>query len=118
MKVDRCDHVSRGRPRATAADCLGALNIAKIPTMTNSQLGVPTKTCACTGVRWCASCREPRVRRRHGMDDPLRIPDLLSTRPRDAGQIPNPRDVFHDFGDLMCSLFETDGIVLQASTED
>lgn len=71
--------------------------MAKGPVMTNSPDDAPSKSCACTGVRWCASCRDPRVRRRHRMDDPVRIPNLLSTRPRDPGPIPNSRDGFHYF---------------------
>jgi alkylated DNA repair protein alkB family protein 4 len=54
-----------------------------------------TKSCACTGVRWCASCRDPRVRRRHRMDDPVPIPDLLSSLSRDAGL--RPGDGLYDF---------------------
>ena len=56
-----------------------------------------TKRCACTGVRWCASCLDPRVRQSHRMDDPIRIPDLLSNRPPDPGRNPNSKDRIHDF---------------------
>lgn len=55
------------------------------------------KTCACTGVRWCASCRDPRIRELHRMDDPVQIPDLLSTRPPDPASAPNASGRIHDF---------------------
>lgn len=64
----------------------------------------PTKTCACTGIRWCAGCRDPRIRRRHRMDDPMPLPGPLSTRPADPAAIPNPRKAVHDFDlDLQCA---------------
>ncbi len=34
------------------------------------------KTCACTGVRWCAACRESEFRRAHRMKGPLPSPKL------------------------------------------
>ncbi len=35
------------------------------------------KACACTGVRWCARCRDPELRRALGMGDPLAVPAWL-----------------------------------------
>ena len=32
------------------------------------------KRCACTGVRWCAACRDPGLRAQHGMRPPLAPP--------------------------------------------
>ncbi len=34
--------------------------------------------CACTGVRWCAHCRDPEQRRVRKMDDPVPLPRLLA----------------------------------------
>lgn len=56
------------------------------------------KSCACTGVRWCASCQDPLVREFHRMDDPVQIPELLSTRPtRPTHAGSNPQGQIHDF---------------------
>ncbi len=52
-----------------------------IPAMMHSARNESTKTCACTGVRWCASCRDPRVRERYRMNDPVSVPSFLSSRP-------------------------------------
>ena len=39
----------------------------------------PERPCACTGVRWCAACRDPDVRRLHGLRTPLPLPPLIET---------------------------------------
>jgi alkylated DNA repair dioxygenase AlkB len=65
--------------------------------MMNSPNDVPTKHCACTGVRWCANCLDPRIRRSHRMDDPIRIPDFLRRRPHSPALNPNSPDRIHDF---------------------
>jgi DNA N6-methyl adenine demethylase len=39
------------------------------------------KPCGCTGVRWCAACTDPELRRAHKMDPALPLPPLLSTCP-------------------------------------
>ena len=60
------------------------------------------KSCACTGVRWCASCRDPVVREFYRMDDPVQIPELLSTRPGHADS--TPQGQIHEFDlDLQCA---------------
>ncbi|MEQ8272660.1 MAG: alpha-ketoglutarate-dependent dioxygenase AlkB [Deltaproteobacteria bacterium] len=35
---------------------------------------VPDKTCVCTGIRWCAVCRDPALRRATGMFPPRELP--------------------------------------------
>jgi hypothetical protein len=65
--------------------------------MTTSERPAPGKTCGCTGVRWCACCRDPRIRRAHRMDDALRIPDLLRERPDRALEGSRSSDRVHDF---------------------
>jgi alkylated DNA repair dioxygenase AlkB len=42
------------------------------------------KVCACTGVRWCAACRDPRVREAHGLRDPLSEPRFSRVATFDA----------------------------------
>lgn len=37
----------------------------------------PDGPCACTGVRWCARCLDPEVRRARKMDDPVPRPPIL-----------------------------------------
>ncbi len=36
------------------------------------------KRCACTGVRWCARCLDPGLRRRYKLDDPWPTPEYLT----------------------------------------
>jgi alkylated DNA repair dioxygenase AlkB len=70
--------------------------------MTNSPSDAATKSCACTGVRWCAKCRDPLIRQSRRMDDPVQIPDLLSKRPSHSD--PNTHDRIHVFDlDLQCA---------------
>ena len=70
--------------------------------MTNSPSIALTKSCACTGVRWCAKCRDPLIRRSHRMDDPVQIPELLSKRPSHSG--PNTQNRIHEFDvDIQCA---------------
>ncbi|MCR9095430.1 MAG: alpha-ketoglutarate-dependent dioxygenase AlkB [bacterium] len=38
----------------------------------------PKRPCACSGVRWCADCRDPETRRLHGLRTPLPLPPLLA----------------------------------------
>lgn len=38
----------------------------------------PKRPCACTGVRWCAACRDPDVRRALGLRTPLPLPPLIA----------------------------------------
>lgn len=48
----------------------------------NAPSGSPhTKSCGCTGVRWCARCRDLAFRHLHRLDDPVPIPALVATRP-------------------------------------
>ena len=39
------------------------------------------KACGCTGVRWCAKCLDPELRKSHKMDPPLALPRFLEDRP-------------------------------------
>ena len=39
----------------------------------------PPRLCACTGVRWCAACLDPEMRRVHGLRPPLPLPPLLAS---------------------------------------
>jgi alkylated DNA repair dioxygenase AlkB len=58
---------------------------------------VPAKGCACTGVRWCAGCRDRGIRQLHRMDDPVRLPDWLAIRPTSPDSNPKARHCIHDF---------------------
>lgn len=49
----------------------------------------PPKHCACTGVRWCAECLDPRLRSAYKMDPPLELPPILREQP-----IPDGEDIF------------------------
>jgi len=76
----------------------------RIPAMMHSAHTESKKTCACTGVRWCANCRDPRVRKRYRMDDPVSVPGFLSSRRAETrgspGRIPDhPCDIASERAD-------------------
>ncbi len=39
------------------------------------------KTCVCQGIRWCAACTHPQLRREHGMHAPFLLPAALANGP-------------------------------------
>jgi alkylated DNA repair protein alkB family protein 4 len=56
------------------------------------------KTCACTGVRWCAACRDGERRARWKLRDPVGAPGFLSERAVATGTLPDGSRV-HLFDD-------------------
>jgi len=50
--------------------------------------------CACSGVRWCAACREPALRAQRGMRPPVEMPGFLRARDIGAGAAPDGSHVY------------------------
>ncbi|MHA7836681.1 MAG: alpha-ketoglutarate-dependent dioxygenase AlkB [bacterium] len=57
----------------------------------------PPRSCACTGVRWCARCLDPRVRAAQGMDAPTPLPEFLREPPERSRRAEDPGVRIHAF---------------------
>jgi len=52
------------------------------------------KPCACSGVRWCAACRDPALRAQWGMRAPVDEPGFLTARDVPVGPAPGGSTVY------------------------
>ncbi len=53
-----------------------------------------SKPCACTGMRWCAACRDPALRAQWGMREPVGEPAFLTARDVLVGPAPGGSTVY------------------------
>jgi len=71
----------RGLPPLRAGRPLSAASTTVAATAARPASGSAAKRCACTGLRWCARCRDPLFRRAHGLREPLALPEWLGRDP-------------------------------------